>query len=96
MLSSYALRRMALAALVSTGVGGATTSTIPGLEHWPPGTVAVVVAAVVALGAVMRKVLHAALIALAVTVALIVVDAATGGHIQQALNLGALLPGGSA
>lgn len=96
MLSSYALRRMALAALVSTGVGGTATSTIPGLEHWPPGTVAVVVAAVVALGAVMRKVLHAALIALAVTVALIVVDAATGGHIQQALNLGALLPGGSA
>lgn len=96
MLSSYALRRMALAALVSTGVGGTATSTIPGLEHWPPGTVAVVVAAVVALGAIMRKVLHAVLIALGVTIALIALDAVTGGHIQQALNLGALLRGGAA
>ncbi|MFA5709922.1 hypothetical protein [Mycolicibacterium sp.] len=83
---------------MTTGVGGAATTAVPGLDHWPPSTVLVIVAAVTVLGGIVRKLLSAALVAVVVTVVLIAGDAVTGGHIQQGLNLGGLLGlgGGSA
>ena len=86
-LSKSALQRMLLSGALTTGVGGATTTAIPGLNHWPSTTVLIIVAAVTLLGGAVRKLLSAALIAVVLTIALIVVDAYTGGHIQQALNV---------
>ncbi|WP_236747260.1 hypothetical protein [Mycobacteroides abscessus] len=80
-------RRASLAAVLTAAVGGTATSAVPGLEHWPAGSVALIVAGVGLLGGLLRKVLHAAVIAVTVTVIAVIGDAATGGHIQNALNL---------
>lgn len=85
------MRRVAMAAVLTAGVGGTATSAVPGLEHWPAASVSVVVAVVGLVGGLVRKLLHAALIAVIVTVVVIAGDVATGGHIQQVLNLEALL-----
>ncbi|OHU47421.1 hypothetical protein BKG82_27840 [Mycobacteroides chelonae] len=82
---------MALASALTTGVGGTATTVLPGLERWPSAAVFVVVAAIGAIGGLVRKLLHAAVIAVSVTVALIVVDALTGGHIRSAINPESLL-----
>lgn len=90
-MTNSVLRRMALASALTTGVGGTATTVLPGFEHWPPATVFVVVAAIGAIGGVVRKLLHAAVIAVTLTAALIVVDAITGGHIRSAINPESLL-----
>ena len=84
-------RRAALAAALSVGIGGAATTAVPGLDQWPPSSVMAVVAAITILSSLLRKVLHVAFVAVALTAALVIVDAATGGHIQSSLNLGQLL-----
>lgn len=84
-------RRAAVASVLTAGVGGTATSTVPGLEHWPAASVVFIVAAVALAGGLVRKMLHAAVIAVTFTVIAIVGDVATGGHIQQALNLAALV-----
>ncbi|SIH34567.1 Uncharacterised protein [Mycobacteroides abscessus subsp. abscessus] len=85
-MTNSALRRMALASVLSTGVGGGATTAIPGLSHWPAASVLVVVATFTLLGGIVKKLMHAALIAASLTLVLIVVDAATGGHIRNAVN----------
>lgn len=96
MLGLSTLRRMAMAAALTTGVGGAATTAVPGLSHWPTPSVAVVVAVITLLGGIVRKLMHAAFVAIAGTAALLMADAVTGGHVQHALNLGALLHLGGA
>ncbi|WP_237082178.1 hypothetical protein [Mycobacteroides abscessus] len=65
------------------------------MNHWPTASVAVVVAVITAVSAIVRKLLHVALIAIIVTGALLVVDTVTGGNIQRDLNLTSLLSLGS-
>ncbi|SIM05145.1 Uncharacterised protein [Mycobacteroides abscessus subsp. abscessus] len=91
MFRTTALQRMALAGALTTGVGGAATTAVPGLDHWPAASVIVVVAVITAVSGVLRKLLHAALIAVIATGALLVADTATGGNIQRDLNLSTLL-----
>lgn len=94
-VTNSVLRRMALASALTTGVGGTATTVVPGLEHWPPAAVFIVVAAIGAIGGLVRKLLHAAVIAVAVTATLILLDALTGGHIRSAINPETLLAMGS-
>ena len=82
---------MALAGALTTGVGGAATTALPGLSHWPASSVIVTVAAITILGGLIRKVLLVAAVAAVLTVVLVAADAATGQHIQQALNPASLL-----
>ncbi|KLI09220.1 MULTISPECIES: hypothetical protein [Mycolicibacterium] len=91
LISRSILQRMTLAGALTAGVGGATTTALPGLSHWPAPSVIVTVAAITILGGLIRKVLLVATVAVLLTVALVAVDAATGQHIQQALNPAAAL-----
>lgn len=95
MFRTAAFRRMALAGALTTGVGGTATTLVPGMNHWPTASVAVVVAVITAVSGIVRKLLHVALIAIIVTGALLVVDTVTGGNIQRDLNLTTLLSLGS-
>ncbi len=81
---------------MTTGVGGAATTAVPRLEHWPTASVAVVVVVFGLVGGLARKLLHAAVIAVTLTAMVVVGDAVAGGHIQHTLNLGALLHKGGA
>lgn len=96
MLRNAALRRIALAGALTTGVGGTATTAIPGLNHWPAASVVVVVAVITAVSGILRKLVHVALIAVVVTGALLIGDTISGGHIQRDLNLGALFGSGDA
>lgn len=91
MLTNTLIRRMALAAALSAGVGGAATTAVPGLSHWPTTSVIAVVAAITILGGLLRKVVHVVVVVGLLTAALVLGDAATGGHIQETLNLGPML-----
>ncbi|WP_157680258.1 hypothetical protein [Mycobacterium dioxanotrophicus] len=86
LISRSTLQRMALAGALTAGVGGATTTALPGLSHWPAPSVIVTVAAITLLGGLIRKVLLVAAVAVLLTVALVAADAATSQHIQRALN----------
>ncbi|KXO92925.1 Uncharacterised protein (plasmid) [Tsukamurella tyrosinosolvens] len=79
------LRRMALAGALTVGVGGTATSAIPGMEHWPPSAVAIIVA-VTAFAGLLRKVLTVVLVAVGLTIAALLLDAATGGSVQDLLS----------
>lgn len=91
LISRSTLQRMALAGALTAGVGGATTTALPGLSHWPAPSVIVTVAAITLLGGLIRKVLLVAAVAVLLTVALVAADAATGQRFQRALNPAAVL-----
>lgn len=93
MLTAAVMKRMLLAGALTTGVGGAATTVVPGMEHWSPASVVMIVAAVTALGGVLRKVLTLVFTTVTVTAGALIVDMATGGKVQNALNLGHLLSG---
>lgn len=93
-MSKAALRRIGLAAAMSAGAGGGATTLVPGLQHWPPGSVMVTVGVIAGLSALLRTLARAALSAVAATLVVLLIDAATGGNLQHMINLADLVPGG--
>lgn len=87
-LSKARMKRLALAAALSTGAGGTATTVMPGLVHWPPSAVAAAVLVVVATAGALRRIVATAAVAVAATLLLVAVDAAVGGKLHTLLDVG--------